>query len=67
MKNLKKVVIAIIVIFTLCVILYLSFVAEQVKQYAVFGYIDSSYQAKAESFVLILKDLVSSILGVLRA
>lgn len=67
MRNLKKVIIGIIIIFTLCVILYLSFVANQVKQYAVFGDVDGSgsYLTKVKSFELILKDLISSILGIL--
>lgn len=65
MKNLKKVIIGIIIIFTLCVILYLNFVANEIKQYAVFDKIEGSYLTKATPFILILKNLVSSIFGIL--
>ena len=65
MKDLKKVIVGIIIIFTLCVIVYLSFVANDVKQYAVFSNVEVQSSLKAKSLILILKHLVLNILGTL--
>lgn len=65
MSNIKKYIVASIVIFTSLVIVYLIFTANDIKQYALSGNYEMAFNQKHSTYIIETKRFISNTLHVL--